>query len=66
MTCCAYTLATPSESIVSLHGIKMDAFEQSWSVIVRIVSYPCDSGSFVMKSSVIVWKGSALGVGVMG
>jgi hypothetical protein len=59
-------LATPSESIVSLQGIKMDALEQSWSVIVRIVSYPCDTGSFVMKSNAMVWNGSASVAGVMG
>ena len=44
----------------------MDAFEQSMSVMVRIVSYPPDSGSFVMKSSVIISKGHAFSVGVMG
>jgi len=48
---------TPSESIASLQGIKMDAFEQSVSVIVRMVLYPPDRGSLVMKSMATVSKG---------
>jgi hypothetical protein len=44
--------------MVSLQGMNSDAFEQSWSVIVRMVSYPSDTGSFVIKSSAIVWNGS--------
>ena len=44
----------------------MDAFEQSVSVIVRIVSYPSESGNLVMKSMVIVSKGRAFSVGVIG
>jgi len=60
-----YNLAMPSELIASLQGMKIDAFEQSWSVIVRMVLFPKDSGSFVMKSSVIVWKGKALGTGLI-
>jgi hypothetical protein len=59
-------LAMPSESIASLQGMKMDALEQSWSIFVRIVLYPCDSGSFVIKSSAMVWKGSVSGAGVIG
>jgi hypothetical protein len=35
-------------------GNNSDAFEQSWSVIVKMVSYLSDTGSFVMKSSAIV------------
>ena len=35
-------------------------------MIVRIVSYPPDGGSFVMKSRLMVSKGSADSVGVMG
>ena len=35
----------------------MEALEQSWSVIVSIVSYPRDLGSLVMKSKVMVSKG---------
>ena len=44
----------------------MDALEQSVSVMVRIVSYPPDGGSFVMKSRAIVPKGRAFSVGEMG
>src|SRR6267142_3964060 len=64
--CCMYNLATPSELIASLQGMKIDAFEQSWSMIIRIVSFPKDSGSLVMKLSAIVWKGKASGAGVIG
>ena len=44
----------------------MDLFEQLWSVMVRMVLYPSNSGSFMMKSSVMVWNGSALVTGVIG
>ena len=44
----------------------MDAFEQSVSVIVRIVSYPPDGGSFVIKSRAMVSKGRAFSVGEIG
>ena len=44
----------------------MDALEQSVSVIVRMVSCPPDSRSFVMKSRVIVSNGRAFSVGMMG
>jgi len=43
--------------MVSLQGIKTDAFEQSVSVIVRIVLYPPEKGNLVMKSMVTVSKG---------
>jgi hypothetical protein len=43
--------------MVSLQGKKKAAFEQSWSVIVRIVSYPFDMGSFVIKFIMMVPKG---------
>ena len=42
--------AMPSAVIVSLQGIAISIFVQSWSVIVRMESYPADSGSFAMKS----------------
>ena len=58
--------ATPSESMVSLQGIKMDALEQSVSVMVRMVSCPPDGGSFVMKSMAIVSNGRAFSTGEMG
>ena len=46
--------ATPSAVIVSLQGIVMSIFVQSWSVMVRMESYPANSGSFTMKSIDIV------------
>jgi len=57
---------TPSESIASLQGIKTDAFEQSVLVIMRMVSYPPDKGSLVIKSMATVLKGQAFSVGVIG
>ena len=57
---------TPSELIVSLQGIKTDAFEQSVLVIVRMVSYPPDRGNLVMKSIATVSKGQVFSVGVIG
>jgi len=44
----------------------MDSLEQSVSVIVRMVSYPPDCRSFVIKSMAIVSNGQAFSVGVMG
>ena len=58
--------ATPSAVIVSLQGIAISIFVQSWSVMVRMESYPTDSGSFTIKSIDIVWNGKAPSVGVIG
>ena len=44
----------------------IDALEQSVSVMVRMVSYPPDGGSFVIKSSAIVSNGHAFSMGEMG
>jgi len=44
----------------------MDAFEQSVSVIMRMVSYPPDGGNLVIKSMATVLKGQAFSVGVIG
>jgi len=44
----------------------MDAFEQSMSVIMRMVSYPPDRGNLVMKSIATVSKGQAFSVRVIG
>ncbi len=52
--------------IVSLHGMKIDPFEQSWSVIVSIESYPSDGGSLVIKSSAMHSNGCASRFVVMG
>jgi hypothetical protein len=49
-----------------MHGINIDALVQSWSVIVRIESYPWDLGSLVMKSRAMVSNGSASGFGKIG
>ena len=46
--------------------MKIDALEQSVSVIMRMVSKPPDCGSLVMKSIAMVSKGHALSVGVIG
>jgi len=51
-----YKRATPSESI-TWQGMKIDALEQSVSVMVSIVSYPPNRGSFVMKSMATVSNG---------
>ena len=61
-----YKRATPSESITSLQGMKMDAFEQSVLVTVSMVSYSPDCGSFMMKSMATVLNGQAFSLGVMG
>jgi len=52
--------------MASLQGMNIDALEQSVLVIVRMVSYLPDSGSFMMKSKAIVLNGQAFSVGVMG
>ncbi len=53
-------------SIVSLHGMNMDPFEQLWLVIVSIESYPSDGGSLMMKSSAMHLNGCASGFIVIG
>ena len=52
--------------IVSLHGMNIDPFEQSWSVMVSIESYSSDGGSLVMKSRAMHSNGCASGFIVMG
>ena len=64
--CCKNSSATPSAIIVSLQGMAISIFIQSWSVIVKIELYPADSGSFTIKSMDIVWNGSAPIIGVIG
>ena len=49
-----------------MHGINIDAFVQSWSVIVRMESYPWDLGNFVIKSRAMVSNGIASGLENMG
>ncbi|SRR6266702_3023286 len=64
--CWTINPAVSSAVILSLQGMNTAAFVQSWSVMVRIESYPCDIGSLVMKSSAIVSNGIASSVGNMG
>jgi hypothetical protein len=52
--------------MVSLHGMKMAALVQSWSVIVSIESNPFESGNLTMKSMATVSNGIASGFGKMG
>jgi hypothetical protein len=56
---------TPSELIVSLQGMKMDALLQSMLVMVRIVSKPSEGGSLVIKSIAIVLNDLASSAGVI-
>src|SRR5580693_2031753 len=65
-TCLAYRAAVSSPDISSTHGMKMVAFEQSWSVTVSMESYPCNTGNLVMKSTATVSKGVASGLAQMG
>ena len=65
-TCLAYSMAVSSPDISSTQGMKIVAFEQSWSVTVSIESYPWDTGSFVMKSIATVSNGIASGLANMG
>ncbi len=65
-TCCTISPAVSSAIIASLHGMNIAALLQSWLVIVSMESYPCDTGSLVMKSSTTVSKGIASGFGYIG
>jgi hypothetical protein len=50
----------------SWHGINTTAFVVPWSVTVSIESFFLDSGSFTIKSTLMVLKGSGTPFGVMG
>ena len=63
--CHRNSLATPSAIMVSLQGIVISIFVQSWSMMVRMELNPADSGSFMIKSIAIVWNGSASVSGVV-
>ena len=65
-TCIRYSPATSSAEIVLLQGMKIAAFEQSWLVMVSIVSYPLDGGNLTMKSIATISKGNASGIGKIG
>src|SRR3984885_4357191 len=60
------TAAVSSDVMASLHGMNSAALVQSWSVTVRIESYPWDGGNFVMKSTAIISNGAASGFGKIG
>ena len=61
--CLRYSPAVSLAMISSLQGMNTAISVQSWSVMVKIESLPCDSGSFVIKSRAIVSNGSASGFG---
>ncbi len=65
-TCWTISPTVSSAVIASLQGMNIAALLQSWSVTVSIESYPCDTGSLVMKSRATVSKGIASGHGNIG
>ena len=65
-TCVKYNPATSSTEIVLLQGMKITAFEQLWSVIVSMESYPFEGGNLTMKSIATVSKGNACETGRIG
>src|SRR5580693_9098732 len=65
-TCFAYKAAVSSPDISSTQGMKIVAFEQSWSVSVSMESYPWDTGNLVIKSTATVSKGIASGLAHIG
>ena len=65
-TCVRYSPATSSAEIVSLQGIKIAAFEQSWLVMVSMELYPFEGGNLMMKSIATVSKGNACNMGEIG
>ena len=64
--CLTYSMAVPSTITSSVQGMNTNALVQSWSVTVSIASYPCDLGSFVIKSRAMTLKGVASSLGVIG
>ena len=64
--CWTISPAVSSAVMLSLQGINTAAFVQSWLVIVSIESYPCETGSLVMKSKATVLNGIASRVGNIG
>jgi hypothetical protein len=59
-------MAVSSPVISSLQGMNNATLVQSWSVIVKTESKPCDRGNLVMKSMATVSKGIASGLAQMG
>ena len=64
--CLAYNAAVSSALMSSVQGMNCAILVQSWSVIVKIESYPWDTGSFVIKLRAMVSNGRASGFGYMG
>ena len=52
--------------LLLLKGMKIAAFEQSWSVMVSMESYPFDDGNLTIKSIATVSKGNACDTGKIG
>ena len=50
-------MVMPSPVIVVMQGINFAAFEQPWSMIVRMALKPFDSGKLVIRSMATTWKG---------
>jgi hypothetical protein len=65
-TCMAYNAAMPSELMSFLQGRNIVALVQSWSIMVRIESYPFERGRSTMRSHAMVSKGCAFGLTVIG
>ena len=64
--CLAYSSAILGALIVSLHGRNIAAFEQSWSIIVRMLLYPCERGNLTIRSMATCLKGRATHCVIMG
>ena len=60
------TTVVSSDVMASLHGINSAALVQSWSVTVKMESYPWEGGNFVMKSTAMTSNGVASGFGKIG
>jgi hypothetical protein len=62
----AYSVAMPSESMSFLQGWNFAALVQLWSIMVRIKLYPFEGGRSTIRSHVMVSKGCAFGLMVIG
>ena len=58
--------AVSSDVMASQQGMNSAALVQSWSVTVRMESYPWDGGNFVIKSTAMTSNGAASGCGKIG
>ena len=55
--CLMYKVATPSPSMVLLHGMNLADLEHPWLTMVRMVLYFPDFGRLVIRSMEMYWKG---------